>query len=184
VFDGTNGSGLGLTEPRLSPVGKLEGAVQADLVEAVRELTSEIRELRAAGVSSVLGAREGGAEPELRRIVHELVESLDELEADNAKLRAENERLVAHQATLSSLASRASIDPPPAPASDDPLIALTEENVRLRGALARLQADETEIRSVLRSLDTSRAWKVVTLYWSLARRFGRDGSGSSRPHRS
>lgn len=157
--------------------------MHADLVEAIRELTSEIRELRAAAASPVRGGREGGAEPDLRRIVHELVESLDELEAENAKLRAENERLLADQSPLSALAPGAPIDAASA-SDDDRLLALGEENLRLREALARLQAEEAEIRSVLRSLDTSRAWKVVTLYWSLARRLRRNGSGSSRPHRS
>lgn len=155
---------------------KIDGEAQAGLVDALRDLTSAILALTAAGT---LRVQEGGGEAErqeLRRIVRELGESLDEVEADNAVLRAENERLLASQG-----ASPLSLGVPAPADGDDDLPALARENADLRDALARVQAEEAEMRSVIRALDSSRAWKVVSLYWSLSRRLRRHRPDSFRP---
>lgn len=165
-----------------------------DLVRAILELTAEIRALRTVSGASNRDGGDGGGpaagRAELQQIVHGLVENLDELEADNAALRAENERLVAsHQAGLPSWnapapAARPSADSQLSARADYSHLELAEENARLRESLARARADEQETRSMLRLIDSSRAWKIVSFYWSLARRLGRDRSQTFRPPQS
>ena len=150
---------------------------------AIRELTAEIRALRSTSVTA------GGAVDdrlELRRIVHHLVESLEEIEAENAALRAEHDRVAAaRQEARAFLAETPDVraDPGPSPVAAADLVALAEENAHLRESLAEARADAQEQRSVLRALDTSRAWKIVSLYWTLARRLGRGRPAPPRRQR-
>lgn len=174
-----------MTDPRLPRELPLAAEMETDLSGAVRELTAEIRALRSEIGAATAAGGSDRERLELRRIVQELVESLDEVEADNEALRAENERLVAapDAGAITCAPGHADAAYTTPLVADHRSAALIEENERLRESLARVVAEEQEARSVLRSIDTSRAWKVVSLYWTLARRLGRDRADPSRRRR-
>jgi hypothetical protein len=153
-----------------------------DLVQAIRELTAEIRSWRASSTRATSGAPTPAAdafgEPtrvEMQNIIQGLLENIEELESDNAALREEVERLLAAGEGGSTDGGA----PPPfasatetrrqGPASLEQQ-ELIEENVRLREHLARSRASDDEARAMLHTIDTSRAWRIVSAYWTLARR--------------
>jgi SAM-dependent methyltransferase len=149
-------------------------AGEAELLDALARLTDEVGTLRAQ-----LPVPGDGAETaaRLELLLHHLNDSLEELEADNAALRADNDRLLASQRqilavlgsageTAQTLPAVSSLSRPAAPPTE-----LVHENARLR---ERLKAAESEV-SGLRQLERTRAWKLLHLYWAWARRL-RDGT--------
>lgn len=142
----------------------------AELAKAILKVAEEVRALRDA----VAGDGEFGRRLEFERIIHGLTESVDELEADLASLRSENERLLAVQEQIGSALRAAT-----GPRADDPaataaeLNHLLQENTRLHENLERARDEEERTRAMLRTIDSSRAWKLVSFYWAWARRIGR-----------
>jgi predicted nucleic acid-binding Zn-ribbon protein len=141
----------------------------AELAPAIHELADEIRGLRAAmaGDGGLSGRRE------LERHLHDLAEALEEVEADNAALRDENHRLLAAQAQIGALL--AAPDPDLVAANERLIEALAaaESNVSQIGAkYAHAQAEAERAHALLRTIDSSRAWRLLCHYWSWAGRLG------------
>jgi predicted nuclease with TOPRIM domain len=134
------------------------------LAQAVQEVAVEVRALRdTVAAANGFVARQG-----LGRVLHDLAESLNEMQADNEALQLENERLMATQEQIDHLLEEAR-----APAR---LLELADENVRLRQELAQTRAEASHAHSMLLAITGSRAWKVMNLYWAFARRLGRGRS--------
>jgi hypothetical protein len=163
-----------------------EDRPDSELVSAIRDLTEEIRALRGAlpraGSGETGNGNNDSERLQLRNIVQGLVENLDELEADNVTLRAEVERLASHHALSGDW--RAPQEPFESRVGSQGQLELIEENARLRESLSRSRAQEGEALAMLRVIDSSRAWKVVSFYWALARRLGRGGGKPHAPNRS
>jgi hypothetical protein len=113
----------------------------------------------------------------IEALIHHLSDSLEEVEADNAALREDNERLLtAQRQILAALDEGEATERPPSPEPERAArpADLVRENARLQ---ERLRWAEREVAG-LRQLERTRAWKLVHLYWGWARRLR---GGRNRP---